>query len=186
MKVYATVNTNGRESLIVDKIKPLIYTMWQNDLLIGDNTDGLYDVLYHEKFSSGPKAFGGRELAFAMADGSVMTSDGWWWAGSVSRAEALMGINLGSVALRTVGGLVDSYVFTGYLMRPEIVEMLCEGVPKNLRNLDYWNVERACRTIKAQFVREQAVHSMEQDPDTLWKTVEAAIDDAAHNYKVSH
>lgn len=186
MKLYATIGMNGREALVVDKIKPLVYSKWGESLLIGTNNEGLYDVLYHEKFNCGPKAFGGHELKFPMADGTVLKSDGWWWAGNVQKAEEIMGIKLPGVAIKTVGGIVDCYCFTNYLIGAHALDVLLNGLRPDQRNWDYWSFEKACRTLKAQFVKDQAMHSMDQDPDELWKLVVERMEEAKHGYVHGH
>lgn len=176
MELLGAVNFNSGIALIVDERKPVTYERksyrgkgkYTADLLIGDNEDGMVDVLQRHVYSCGPKAFGGHKFSWKMKDGTVMTTDGWWWSGGYTEAEELLGRKIVSLPISSLSDLCMCYVFCSASMFADsyhiLIDAYCEKHGRPLELLDYWAVDRAINVVK---------HRMPEikEPHALWDAV---------------
>lgn len=177
MELLGAVNFNDGIALIVDERKPVTYERreWRGkgrycaDLLIGDNEDGMVDVLQRHVYSCGPKAFGGHEFSWKMKDGTMMTTDGWWWSGGYAEAEELLGRKIVSPPISSITDLTRCFVFCSASIFADSYHALIDAYATKhgvaLPVLDYWRMDKACKQVKAR-------RHGETSPQDLWDTVQ--------------
>lgn len=175
MKLLGAVNFNQGRALIVDERKPVTYECrafrgkgkYTADLLIGDNEDGLVDVLQHQVYSCGPKAFGGHEFTWNMKDGSMLTTDGWWWSGGYKEAEELLGKTIISMPISPITDL-HCFVFCSASIFADSYHALIDAYTKEhdraLPVYDYALMDKACRLAVPR-------DRIEVTPEMLWQAV---------------
>ena len=177
MKLLGVSKFNDGIALIVDHVEPLTYSVQAADyrlLLIGDNEDGLCDVLYHEAFDCGPKAFGGANISWNMKDGTVKTTDGWWWQGRFRDAEALLKKEIRHGTIATVNELMDCYVFFGRPIFDNAYKRLFDAYKEQHGDdpavHDYWRLDKAFK--KAHRMRSMGeLAGDDLIPENLWTLV---------------
>lgn len=171
MELLGTVEMNNHEALVVDCLENLSYERVNykgNDLLIGSNEDGIYNVLFHQAYTCGPKAFGGAKIKWHLKDGSVLETDGWWWSGGASKAAEYLGKQLISVSIQSISDLVDCFVFTSMLMEKEKALAMFAGVPEASRFMSYDDGWHAAHMIKVR-MHDERIDPNSVDPHELWK-----------------
>ena len=117
LRVVAVIKFDGGEALVLNRDLAFVYER-DGKSFIG--VDGpFYDFLYYKRSSLGIKAFGGRGLTLAMADGSeVKVKDDWWHGCRQGFFEA---------TVAPVEYLAKYYVFRGVCAEPLGYEALRAG-----------------------------------------------------------
>lgn len=176
MELLGAVNFNSGIALIVDVRRPVTYEHFNYrnkkgrrvELLIGDNEDGLVDVLERQVYSCGPKAFGGHPFTWIMKDGTEYTTDGWWWSGGYSEAEEMLGKKIPSFPLSPLSDLFEHYVFCSAAMLDDKKEELFKAYEQKHGDectiYSYTLIDKAIGFVKRSEERPS-------DPVKLWEAV---------------
>lgn len=177
MKLLGVSKFNDGIALIVDNVKPLTYEEHltpKRRLLIGDNEDGLCDVLYWGKYSCGPKAFGGANIRWHMKDGTIKDTDGWWWDGGTADASEYLGYTIYRATIATVDELMECYVYFGRsIFDNAYMRLFDEYVEQHGDDPvvhDYWRLDKAFK--KAHRMRSMGELAGDAlSPENLWAAV---------------
>ncbi len=111
-KILALVKFNDGVALVLDKKPELIYKLI-GGIIFG--TDGLfYDCYEYGSCDKNWKAFGGRKFDIKLENGEIINCYGQWWHGGFNKVEKLIGRKIGHATAKTINGLKECYVFSGY------------------------------------------------------------------------
>ena len=111
LKIEAIVKFNSGVAYVFNREPDYKYQR-DGDLLWAK--DGpFYSCYGYEPPSRAFQAFGGREFDLKLLDGGVVHCSGEWWDKGLWKLRAKLGLNLGSLSMKTKEQLIKCYVFYG-------------------------------------------------------------------------
>lgn len=162
MKIIAKVEYNDGHAYVLDKNLDTKYIELENGSLVGfDDTKTFYSYFTYRRFDKG--AFGGREFAVEMVDGSIKKLKDNWWSGGDKYIEKYFNdnnIQLQTISAESRENLIDCYEFCGY----DVDIKKFKKLEKNYTNKIYSRkeLENDCR---ARYKRKNAINFKDYDGD---------------------
>ena len=136
--IKAHKNKNSHLYLMVDNIPQMTYEKIGSSYVGADKENYFSDYLKYERGSGNFMAFGGREIRMQMKDGSIQKlKDHWWDSGHYDREHKYINIGLGML-----DELQNCFVFRGYNIRKDKLELLVEEYLKNDIFYEYYDIEK--------------------------------------------
>ena len=137
LKIEAIVRFNSGVAYVFNRTPDYKYKR-EGDLLWAK--DGpFYSCYGYERPSKAFQAFGGRKFDLHMLDGTVTHCSGEWWDKGLGKLKDMLGLNLGSLTMKTKEQLIDCYVFYGTSCDLDELEKLKAKYHGQI--YDYWEYE---------------------------------------------
>lgn len=138
--IKAYKSKDGHLYLMVDNIPKKTYEKIGSSYVGSDDEGYFNSYLAYDPATPGFKAFAGREIEIELKDGTIAKlKDHWWDSGNYDKEHEYVPIGLG-----TLERLQECYVYCGYNIRKDKLEILLEEYLQNNNFEDYWEIEKWC------------------------------------------